>query len=170
MPIQVLEEAKDSITSLAIRSHLIVTGSVDGHVRTYDVRQGEMRIDLFDRRSPLSSISGSLSAESDAGTEPVTSVTLSADAAVLLVSTLDSTVRAMDIESGQMLQSFTGHNNTSYRGKACFGVGEASVISGDEDGFVFSWDLESVSFVCCYWNWFHVADFRWNYRESKFPN
>lgn len=50
MPIQILENAKDSITSLVIQNHVIVTGSVDGHVRTYDIRQGELRTDLFDRK------------------------------------------------------------------------------------------------------------------------
>ena len=51
MPIQILEEAKDSITSVCILGSLIVTGSVDGYVRTYDVRKGELRVDYFERRS-----------------------------------------------------------------------------------------------------------------------
>lgn len=37
--------------SIAIRGHLIVTGCVDGYVRTYDIRQGELRTDFFDRES-----------------------------------------------------------------------------------------------------------------------
>jgi mitogen-activated protein kinase organizer 1 len=49
MPLQILEEAKDSVTGVAIRGHLIVTGSVDGFARTYDIRQGELRTDFFDR-------------------------------------------------------------------------------------------------------------------------
>lgn len=77
-------------------------------------------------------------------TEPVTSLQLAADSAMLLVSTLDSTIRAMDLEHGQMFQSFVGHKNSSYRSKVCFGVGEATVIMGDEDGKVWSWDVESV--------------------------
>mgnify|MGYP001588586432 FL=1 len=51
MPIQVLEEAKDSVTSLVVQGHLVITGSVDGFVRTYDIRQGELRTDFFDRSS-----------------------------------------------------------------------------------------------------------------------
>lgn len=52
LPIQVLDQAKDSITCLLIVGHLILTGSVDGYIRTYDVRQGELRTDFFDRQSP----------------------------------------------------------------------------------------------------------------------
>ena len=49
MPIQILTEAKDSITSLSINGVHIVSGSVDGQVRWYDLRQGELRSDTFDR-------------------------------------------------------------------------------------------------------------------------
>lgn len=45
----VLEEARDSITSLVIRGATVIAGSVDGNVRTYDIRQGELRTDYFDR-------------------------------------------------------------------------------------------------------------------------
>lgn len=45
----VLEEARDSITSLVIRGSTVIAGSVDGHVRTYDLRQGELRTDFLDR-------------------------------------------------------------------------------------------------------------------------
>lgn len=51
MPLQILEEARDSVMSVAIRGHLIVTGSVDGYVRSYDIRKGELRTDFFDRGS-----------------------------------------------------------------------------------------------------------------------
>jgi WD40 repeat protein len=49
VPLQVLEEGRDSITSIKIQNHLICTGSVDGRVRTYDLRMGQLQIDLFDR-------------------------------------------------------------------------------------------------------------------------
>lgn len=49
VPLQVLEEGRDSITSIKIQNHLICTGSVDGRVRTYDLRMGQLQIDFFDR-------------------------------------------------------------------------------------------------------------------------
>jgi len=119
--IQTLEEARDSIQTLHVGPTFIVTGSVDGHIRTYDLRMGELRSDFI----------GS----------PVTSVSLSQDAQTLLVTTLDSHIRLMDAATGNMLNQYTGHANESYRCRACFGHGEASVICGDEKGQVWAWDL-----------------------------
>lgn len=48
-PIQVLQDAKDSVTCVVIGDREIVASSVDGHVRTYDLRAGELRADFFDR-------------------------------------------------------------------------------------------------------------------------
>lgn len=44
-PIQILEDAKDSIGSICIRGTTITVGSVDGNVRTYDIRKGSMTCD-----------------------------------------------------------------------------------------------------------------------------
>lgn len=51
--IQSLEEAKDSIQTLHIGPTYIMAGSVDGHVRTYDLRKGELRSDFIGRMSPF---------------------------------------------------------------------------------------------------------------------
>ena len=48
--IQSLEEAKDSIQAIYIGPTYIMTGSVDGHVRTYDLRKGELRCDFIGRK------------------------------------------------------------------------------------------------------------------------
>ncbi|BGP57087.1 hypothetical protein JCM8202_006317 [Rhodotorula sphaerocarpa] len=121
-PLQILEEARDSITSIQIKNHLVCTGSVDGRVRTYDLRMGQLQSDFFD--------------------QPVTSLSFTADSSLVLVSTLDSTHRLLDLKHGTAVQSFTGHKNTSYRSQSCFGAREETVICGDEDGKVFGWDME----------------------------
>ena len=51
----------------------------------------------------------------------------------------------MDADNGKLLNSFKGHLNESYRFRACFGHGEASVVSGDEEGRVWAWDLVDAS-------------------------
>jgi len=122
-PIQILNEARDSITSINISTTEIITGSVDGYIRTYDLRKGQLRSDFLGH--------------------PVTSLQPTKDGSTILVGTLDSTLRLLDTTSGTLLNSFTGHANQSYRTKACFGFGEASVICGDEEGLVWSWDLVS---------------------------
>lgn len=68
----------------------------------------------------------------------------SQDGQTYLVSTLDSHVRLMDMSTGKMLNDFTGHAVSSYRCRACFGHGEASVVCGDEKGTVWAWDLLDV--------------------------
>jgi hypothetical protein len=49
MPIQVLDDAKDSVTSIQIKNYEIMTGSVDGKLRTYDLRAGQLTVDVIGR-------------------------------------------------------------------------------------------------------------------------
>ena len=53
-PIQVLEDAKDSVTYVQIKNSEIITGSVDGKLRTYDLRAGQLSTDVIGRRYPPS--------------------------------------------------------------------------------------------------------------------
>ena len=49
--IQVLDEAGDAIQTLHVSATTVITGSVDGYVRTYDLRKGELRSDYIGRES-----------------------------------------------------------------------------------------------------------------------
>ena len=51
-PIQILDEARDSISTLSILEHEIISGSVDGRVRSYDMRMGMVHVDFIGRISP----------------------------------------------------------------------------------------------------------------------
>ncbi len=48
-PIQVLEDSRDSVSDLHIRGHEIMTGSVDGRTRLYDLRKGMVFVDSVGR-------------------------------------------------------------------------------------------------------------------------
>ncbi|KAF6218935.1 hypothetical protein HO133_005478 [Letharia lupina] len=120
-PIQVLEEAGDSVSSLHVVGHEIVTGSVDGRMRVYDLRMGMTFVDVIG--------------------QPITSVQQTQDGNAVLVSTLDSTIRLMDRSNGQLLQSYRGHTNKDYRVRSCLGMADSVVISGSEDGKLYAWDL-----------------------------
>lgn len=74
-------------------------------------------------------------------TEPITSVQQTKDGNAVLVSTLDSTIRLMDKCNGQMLQRYRSHTNTDYRIRSCLGLGDSVVMSGSEDGKLYTWDL-----------------------------
>jgi len=120
-PIQILDESRDAIQTLHVGASQVITGSVDGNMRVYDLRKGELRTDFLG--------------------QPITSVVPTNDGQTILVSTLDSTLRLMDLGTGKMLNQFKSHRMESYRCRACLGNQESTVISGDEDGRVWAWDL-----------------------------
>jgi mitogen-activated protein kinase organizer 1 len=126
-PIQVLDEAKDSISAVVVREHEILTGSVDGRVRNYDLRMGRCTVDVL--------------------AAPVTSLSPMRDGRGYLVGTLDGTVRLMDMRDGACLMGYKGHANDEYRVRSGFGDRERYVLSGTEkpqgeagDGEVVVWD------------------------------
>ncbi|KAK1967208.1 WD domain-containing protein [Colletotrichum sublineola] len=134
-PVQVLDEAKDAVTALAVRDAEIVAGSVDGRVRSYDVRMGRCVTDVIGAS--------------------VTSLKLTRDGKAMLVSSLDSKIRLMDRESGTCLKTYAdgGWRNEELRVQAVLGGKEKYVIAGDEltagtgpaglngDGKMWAWDL-----------------------------
>jgi mitogen-activated protein kinase organizer 1 len=121
--IQILKDAKDSISSVGICDTEIIVGSVDGYTRVYDVRNCQL----------VSNMIGS----------PVTSVVLSHDKQCLLVSTLDSHIRLMDKSNGTLLQTYKGHANERYRFGSCFARNDTLVLSSSEDGYIYIWDFVS---------------------------
>ena len=78
-----LDEATDNVLCLDVGGYEIVSGSADGHVRLYDIREGRLLIDFVG--------------------ESVTSVQLTADQQCVLVSSLDGHVRLLDKANGAML-------------------------------------------------------------------
>jgi mitogen-activated protein kinase organizer 1 len=123
LPIQILEHATDSVESVSMCGTWIQTASVDGSLRTYDVRNGGVLVDDFKA--------------------PITSTSMNKDASCSLISLLDSSLHLVDLESGGSLISFKGHVNTRYRLCSTFSRSEASVISGSEDGVIYIWDVLS---------------------------
>ena len=58
-----------------------------------------------------------------------------------LVSCLDSTLRLLDKQSGELLVEYQGHKNTEYKLIPAFTNSDSHVISGSEDGKIYIWDL-----------------------------
>lgn len=135
-------------------TYSIASGSYDGHVRVYDVRMGNMTVDVL--------------------AHPVASVRCSADGSALLVSTLDNHVRMLDRRDGKLLKAFGGpagkeepqlrsglsgaarsghaYRNTELRVRSVFAQGDAAVLTGSEAGqgnegglgaAIFAWDVLS---------------------------
>ncbi|OZJ06268.1 hypothetical protein BZG36_00821 [Bifiguratus adelaidae] len=124
-PIQILEEAKDSVMSLQLVGTDLVTGSADGKVRMYDIRMGKVVQDTIGH--------------------PATSVRFSHDRVCVLVSSLDSTIRLLDKDNGSLLNEFKGHKNIEYKIQSVLSNDDAHVLSGSESGGIHVWDLVDAS-------------------------
>lgn len=133
-PIQVFSEARDAITAIVVRGPEVVTGSVDGRVRSYDVRMGKCTTDVM--------------------AASVTSLGLTKDGRSILVGTLDSQVRLMDRDNGSCLRSYSDpdRKNEGIRVQSVLGLREKYVVAGDEmivdantrgDGRIWAWDVLS---------------------------
>jgi hypothetical protein len=85
----------------------------------------------------------------------VTSLLLTREGGSLLVSTLDSTIRKIDLETGNLLQRFKGHVNEKYRIQSALADSEGWVVAGDETGVLVSWDHNYVPAAAG--NGMHVA-------------
>ena len=119
--IQVLREARDSISSIKVHDCQILCGSVDGCIRLYDVRAGQMIQDSI--------------------TFPITHVSFSSDKNCILASSLDGTIRLLDKDSGELLNDYSGHCNNQYKISSCLDNTDAYVLSGSEDNLIYVWDL-----------------------------
>ena len=141
-PIQTINDFHDSVTSITINScnnnnvnnsnlnsnnngHEIIVGSVDGTIRSFDIRAGTSSVD--DLR------------------ESITSVSLSTDGTMLLASLLDSQLALIDKPTGTLVNTYVGHVNQSYKIMSTFlhGDNDNSIASGSEDGKVFLWNVLS---------------------------
>jgi len=120
-PIQVLEGSADSLTSLAVSDHEVITSSVDGVVRTYDLRAGSLTRDTVG--------------------QAITRIALSRDGHCLLASSLDARLRLLDKATGGLLNTYTGHTHAQFTVGACLSHDDALVLGGSEDGHLHVWDL-----------------------------
>ncbi|XP_039063947.1 WD repeat domain-containing protein 83-like isoform X2 [Hibiscus syriacus] len=88
-PIQIIDSFLDTVMSVCLTKTEITGGSVDGTVRTFDIRIGrEISDDLR---------------------QPVNCISKSNDGNCILASCLDSCIRILDRSTGELLQEYKGH-------------------------------------------------------------
>ena len=126
-PIQILDEAQDSVSAVQVSGPMIITSSVDGHVRQYDIRTGHLLVDNVQ--------------------EPVTNVCYTQDRLAYLATCLDSRQRLFDSATGVLLNEYEGHQNNQYRIKSSFFHNDALVVGGSETGEIFFWNLVTARIV-----------------------
>jgi mitogen-activated protein kinase organizer 1 len=116
----VLEGATDSVTGVDGSIPCILTASVDGHVRCYDIRKGLITTDELGA--------------------PVTSALFLKDRLAYLATCLDAQMRLMDSETGVPLQTYAVFNE-NFRIKPAIAKNDSLIVAGDEKGNVLIWDL-----------------------------
>ena len=132
-PIQVLREAKDSVTDIysvqfaggggggEAATGLVCTASVDGMVRTYDLRYGVLKCD-------------------DCGS-PISSMAQTHDGQCLAISCLDGTIRLMETNTGELLNTFSGHKSGQFGLEVAILADDSTIATGSEDGPCILYDI-----------------------------
>ena len=132
-PIQILDQAKDSVTSVSVwqvgvSASEIITASVDGVVRYYDVRMGQVRCD-------------------DVG-DSITGLAVTHDGHCAAATCLDGTIRLIERSSGELLNKFSGgHKAGNFGLEVTCTADDLHIVSGSEDGSVVLYDLVDGSVV-----------------------
>uniref|UniRef100_A0A915EJN0 WD repeat domain-containing protein 83 n=1 Tax=Ditylenchus dipsaci TaxID=166011 RepID=A0A915EJN0_9BILA len=126
-PIQKLDEATDSVLCIDVNAFEIVTGSADGSLRLYDIREGRLFVDFMG--------------------DSVTDVHLTADNQCILTSTMKHPIRLIEKVNGQLLADYSGHKNTEFQIEAEMLSSNNELVSGSEEGLVYIWDLVSTKII-----------------------
>lgn len=125
-PIQVLDDARDAVSSIGVTNDKrILTTSIDGSFRCYDLRMGKVQVDAF----PV----------------PLVGLGLSRDTRCYAVTCLDSSIHLVELDSGQHLNVYRGHKNTNYMLNAQICPDDAYIVSGSEDGRICIWDISAAT-------------------------
>lgn len=120
-PTQRMNDARDSVSAVSVAPPCILAASVDGLLRTYDIRKGALIVD-------------------DIGA-PVTSLALSRDGNCALVASLGNGLCLLNRESGSTLSTYNGCGSNTFSVGCDVLFDDAFVISGSEDGNIHLFDI-----------------------------
>jgi mitogen-activated protein kinase organizer 1 len=120
-PVQRMAEAKDCITSICVTEHKIISASLDGCIRQYDIRAGELTCD-------------------DIGV-PISHLVQTKDSPCVVAACLDGVIRLIDLDSGDLLQEYKGHKTKDYHIECGVMKDDSQIISGTTEGYGMVWDL-----------------------------
>ena len=134
-PIQVLDDAKDSISCVKILEKEneiaeLCSVSVDGSMRTYDLRKGCIQIDSFDQETSL------------------VSVAFTSDMLCSTASSLKGAIYVMERETGELINTcYGGHAAGRYSLDCAITADDQHIVSGSEDGSAIIYDFASSNIV-----------------------
>lgn len=116
-----MKEAKDCITGVIVTPHKIISSSLDGCIRQYDIRAGELTSDKIG--------------------EPITHICLTRDEQCILAACSDDVIRLVDLDGGEILLEYKGHSSKDYKIECGLLKNDSHVISGSANGCAVIWDF-----------------------------
>jgi len=129
-PIQILSDATDSISSVKILQEEsavveILSASIDGCVRTYDIRRGMVNCDNFGNGKDIA----------------LTCVSNTSDKSLCAVSCLNGAVHITERSTGALLNTcFGGHTAGRYSLECSFTSNDKHIVQGSENGITIIYD------------------------------
>lgn len=120
-PIQTMNEAKDGITRIIVNEFEIVVSSLDGCIRRYDLRKGEITCDNVG--------------------ESIVYISQTKDSKCTLVACSDNALRLLDNENAETLATYRGHQADDYQVECGILSNDSQIVCGSSDGTAFIWDL-----------------------------
>lgn len=120
-PVQTMKEAKDCITSIVVDDHKVIASSLDGCIRYYDIRSGEMVCD-------------------DLGVA-VTYMVQTKKSNCIVAACQDGTVRLLDNNDGTLLSEYENENPEQYQIECGIMANDLHIVSGSSKGHAIVWDL-----------------------------
>ncbi len=94
-PIQTLADFRDSVTSISTSRYEIIAGCVDGTIRIYDIRMGQLRTDYLN--------------------DAVTHLQISKDQKCTLATCLGGPIQLLENSSGNILKRYYGYEITKFK-------------------------------------------------------
>lgn len=97
-----------------------MVSSIDGCVRIFDIRRGEVITDNF--------------------ASPVISIALSHDKKSYIASCSNDKINFVEILGGQVLKEYSGHKLSNYTLKSYYNHEDSAILTGSEDGSIYVYD------------------------------
>lgn len=120
-PIQVMNEAKDCVTAIIVNDIKIITSSLDGCIRHYDLRAGELTCDNVG--------------------PPIVHMAQTKDGQCMVAACSDNVLRLIDNDSGEQLAQYKGHKSEDFQIECGIMSSDSQIISGSAQGCAIIWDL-----------------------------
>lgn len=140
-PVQVLNDAKDCITSIVINDHEIITSSLDGCIRHYDIRAGQLTCELIKAFNIIYTTLHVSCFTGDAIGPAIVHMVQTKDGQCMVAACADNVLRLIDNDSGDILAQYKGHISEDFQIECAILSSDSKICSGSAEGCAIIWDL-----------------------------